>query len=116
MKQLNKCSARYDSNTLISYSTLIYKRTDNYTFVYRYHSATTTQHWYKFCDKIGIRSQEARIIWNLKCETHSIIVLPNDITEPPRFYYNGEALWKDRKSFKYPEEVIHMGYNVIDLC
>lgn len=64
MKQLNKCAARYDSNTLISYSTLIYKRCNRYTVVYRYHSATTTQHFYKFCDKIGIERNSARALWN----------------------------------------------------
>lgn len=114
MKRLNKCTARYDSNTLISYSTLIYKRTGNYTFIYRYHSATTANHWYKFCAKIDIDYPVAHAMWNEKSRTHAIMAISNDGTERTRYYYNGEALWKDRDAFKYPEEVPHMGYNVID--
>lgn len=108
MERLNKCAAWYDSNTLISYSTLIYKRTGNYTFIYRYHSATTTQHWYKFCSIVGIDRPTAHAMWNEKNRTHAILAISNDGAEPTRFYYNGEALWKDRESFKYPEEVPHM--------
>lgn len=115
MKRLNYCSARYDESTLISYSTLIYKRTGHYTFIYRYHSATTTQHFYKFCAKIGIDYTVAHVWWNYKAHTHSIIAIANDGREPTRYYFNGEALWENRDRFWYSEEVPHMGYNVIGL-
>lgn len=112
MKRLNYCAARFDSNTLVSYSTLIYTRTGNYTFVYRYHSATTTQHFYKFCDKIGISRKEARYLWNDKANRYGIIAVSNDDSEPTRYYYNGDDLWNDRDRFLYPEEVPEMGYGI----
>lgn len=114
MKQLNYCSACYDYNTLISYSTLIFKRTPHYTFVYRYHSATTTQHFYKFCDKIGIESKTARALWNDRSRTHAIIVVPNDGYEFTRYYYQGTDLLKDRDRFAYPDEIPTLGYGIID--
>lgn len=115
MKQLNHCSACYDPDTLVSYSTLIYKRTEHYTFVFRYHSTTTTQHWYKFCDKVGIGTAEARKLWNYKAKTHSVYVIANCPAEPDRLYYHGTDCMKDRANFLYPEEVPSLGYGIIDL-
>lgn len=115
MEQLNHCSARYDFNTLISCSTLIYKRTPHYTFVYRYHSATTTQHWYKFCDKIGIDPKTARYLWNDHARTHSIIVVPHHDYEFTRYYYSGADLLKGRSFIAYPEEAPTLGYGIIEL-
>lgn len=115
MKQLNHCSARYGMNTLISYATLIYKRTEHYTFVYRYHSATTTQHWYKFCAKIGIDYPAAHQMWNYKSGTHGVVAIPNNRGEPTRYFHNGQDMSNARERFTYPDEVPVMGYGIVDL-
>lgn len=115
MKQLNHCSARYDEDTLVSYYTLIYKRTKHYTIVYRYHSSTTTQHWYKFCAKIGIEYGTARYLWNYRTRTHCVLVMPHGTGELEKFYESTTAYNHARKTFHYPDELPYMEFGSIDL-
>lgn len=50
MKKLLNCSARYDDNNLVSYSTQVVKIQNGYTFVHCYRSNTTLSHIRKFAD------------------------------------------------------------------
>ena len=53
IKQLNYCKAFYDYNFLQSYKTVVafYDNKHNVYYLYRYNSATTCQHFYKWFAK-----------------------------------------------------------------
>lgn len=55
VQQLNSCKAFYDYNFLRSYREVVafYDNKHNVYYLYRYNSATTRQHFYKWFDKIG---------------------------------------------------------------
>lgn len=53
IRQLNSCKAFYDYNFLRSYSEVVafYDNKHNVYYLYRYNSATTRQHFYKWFKK-----------------------------------------------------------------
>lgn len=53
IKQLNSCKAFYDYNFLQSYRSVVafYDNKHNVYYLYRYNSATTRQHFYKWFKK-----------------------------------------------------------------
>ena len=53
MKRLYNCTARYDSETLVSYDTTIARKIDNIYILWYYPSSTSKMHLRKFCQKLA---------------------------------------------------------------
>lgn len=100
VEQLNKCKAFYDYNFLRSYREVVafYDNKHNVYYLYRYNSATTRQHFYKWFNKHGeggcnnifitmykfARAQHYSYVKAARSENGLVVVQPCTATE----YYN----------------------------
>ena len=63
MKKLLNCSAKYDNNTLVSYTTKVVEIRNGIIYMYAYRSNTTLSHIRKFADVINNESVKTLYRW-----------------------------------------------------
>lgn len=63
MKKLLNCSAKYDNNTLVSYTTKVVEIRNGIIYMYAYRSNTTLSHIRKFVDVTNNESVKTLYRW-----------------------------------------------------
>lgn len=78
MKKLLNCSAKYDNNTLVSYTTKVVEIRNGIIYMYAYRSNTTLSHIRKFADVIN--SPTVKMVYDWLIQTKQLCGIYNTET------------------------------------